>query len=215
MKHEIVVEKPDGLQESWLGQYSIFSWLDYVITFPNIITLVTTNKENGKPNAALNAWGMLLGSEGNYSSLIAVGPKSHTFENIKREKEWCVCIPSAKFKDKSYDTIKYNGMENDEVTDAGLTVEAAKNVKAPRIVECSICLECQLSWDRPLAEGDFNHIFAGRVVHVSVDDSVMDVDPAERIKKMNWMYNIRSTVHPLTLENGEGGIAGLSNFRVG
>jgi len=41
----------------------------------------------------------------------------------------------------------------------------------------------------------------------------MKENPVERLKRMNWMYNVRSTVHPTTLEKEEGGIAELSNFK--
>jgi len=148
MKHEIAVGKPEGLKENWPGQFTIFSWLDYVVTFPNIITLITTRKENGKPNVALNAWGMFLGSEGNYSSMIAVGSGSHTFHNIKREEEWCICIPSAEHQKQSWKTIECNSPDKDEIPDAGLTIENARIVRAPRVAECPICLECKVSWDR-------------------------------------------------------------------
>jgi hypothetical protein len=38
---------------------------------------------------------------------------------------------------------------------------------------------------------------AGRVVHVAMDESAIVSDPAERVRAMRLMYNIRSTVNLL------------------
>jgi hypothetical protein len=40
------------------------------------------------------------------------------------------------------------------------------------------------------------HLFVGKVVHLAVDTSVMVPDPAERMRMMGLMYNVRSTVDP-------------------
>jgi flavin reductase (DIM6/NTAB) family NADH-FMN oxidoreductase RutF len=61
----------------------------------------------------------------------------------------------------------------DEITDTGLTVvKYTKDIKAPRIAECSICPKCQLLWERPVTEGDFNYILAGKAIHASIDETI-------------------------------------------
>ena len=47
MKHELGVTQPPFLVEDWPGNYEIFSWLEYIVTVPNPMFLVTTFKENG------------------------------------------------------------------------------------------------------------------------------------------------------------------------
>jgi hypothetical protein len=41
---------------------------------------------------------------------------------------------------------------------------------------------------------------AGKVVHAAMEEKVMVIDPAERMKALQLMYNIRGTLNPLTLE---------------
>jgi flavin reductase (DIM6/NTAB) family NADH-FMN oxidoreductase RutF len=200
MKQEISITQPGYLVEDWPGKYDVFSWLEYIVTVPNPIFLVTTRKANGAPNANLNSWGFLIGEKGNYSSLVALLDNSHTYGNILREGEWCVCFPSFQHYHQCFETIRLNAPDNDELTDAGFTVELPKTVQAPRIAECSVNLECRLEWHHPLYENSRWHLFAGRVSHLAVDESVMVPDPVERMRIMGLMYNVRSTVHPMTGE---------------
>jgi flavin reductase (DIM6/NTAB) family NADH-FMN oxidoreductase RutF len=197
MKHEVDIATPNNLTEDWPGKYDLFSWLEYIITVPHPIFLITTRKANGAPNACLHSWGFLIGDRDNYTSLLAVLDYYHTYANILREGEWCLNYPSFEHYPQCGETIRCNAPDNDEITDAGLTVEPAKIVKAPRIAECSVNLECRLDWHRPLYEGNRWRLMAGRVVHVAMDESVIVTDPTKRMQAMRLMYNIRGTVNPL------------------
>lgn len=200
MKHEIGIAQPEYLIEDWPGKYDIFSWLEYIVTIPNPIFLITTRKANGAPNANLQSWGLLVGEKGNYSSLLALLVNSHTYGNILREGEWCIGFPSFEYHPQCFETIKCNASDNDEITEAGFTVESPMTVRAPRIAECSVTLECQLEWHRPLYETSHWHLFAGRVCHLAMEEAMMVPDPVERMQAMGLMYNVRSTVNPMTGE---------------
>ncbi len=211
MKREISIQQPQYLVEDWPGKYNIFSWLEYIVTVPNPIFILTTRKENGSPNANLQSWGLLVGEKGNFSSLLALLDNTHTYANILREGEWCVCFPSFQHWRQCFETIRLNASDNDEITDSGFTVELPTSVRAPRIAECPVNLECRLEWHHPLYENSHWHLFAGKVAHLAVDESVMVPDPVERLRTMGLMYNIRSTVHPLTGEQYGPNTLGLLN----
>jgi flavin reductase (DIM6/NTAB) family NADH-FMN oxidoreductase RutF len=200
MKNEIDITQPEYLVEDWPGKYEIFSWLEYIVTVPNPIFIIITRKANGAPNANLHAWGLLVGERGNYSSLLALLDNTHTYTNILRDGEWCVCFPSFQHYHQCFETIRLNEAENDEITESGFTVEPALTVRAPRIAECPVNLECRLEWHHPLYQDSPWHLFAGRVTHLAVDEAVMVPHPVERLRRMGLMHNIRSTVHPLTGE---------------
>ncbi|MGW8225795.1 MAG: flavin reductase family protein [Anaerolineales bacterium] len=197
MKHEIQIGTPEDLEEIWPGSYDLFSWLEYVVTIPHPLFVITTRKANGEPNACLHSWGFLVGDRDNYTSILGVLDYYHTYENILREGEWCLNYPSLEDYEKCFETIHVNEAENDEITEAGLTVEQAQVIQAPRIAECRINLECQLEWHRPLYEGNQWQLTAGRVVHVAMDEKVLTPDPAERMGNMRMMYNIRGTINPI------------------
>ncbi len=198
MKHEIGITQPPYLVEDWPGKYDVFSWLEYVVTVPNPIFVITTRKANGAANANLHSWGLLAGEGAHYASLLALLEQTHTYANILREGEWCLNFPSVKYHPQCSKTITMNGPDNDEIADAGLTAEPAQTVQTPRIAECAINLECKLAWHRPLIEGSCWHLFVGRVQHVAMDESAMAVAPEQRIANLGLMYNVRGTVNPLT-----------------
>lgn len=200
MKHEIGITQPETLIEDWPNKFQVFSWLEYIVTVPNPIFLVTTYKENGKPNANLHSWGFPVGDRDHYSFLLAIMEGTHTFQNILRTGEFCVNYPSFQHYPACSETIFKNGTENDEITEAGFTLETARLVGAPRISECFFNLECKLEWDRPIAAGSIWQVIVATVVHVAVDEAVMVHEPEERSRRMDLMYNMRSNVHALTGE---------------
>ena len=198
MKHLFRPEKPDCVHERWPGEFTVFSWLDKLFTLPRPVSIITTRKENGAPNACPDMWGMLIGGGTEYSSLIAVNLHYHTYANILREKEWCINLPGSNMESKWHQTIARNGAENDEISDAGFTVEPGQTVKAPRIVECLVNLECRLEWDRPLYEGSNLRLFCGRVTAVAVSESLVGGGPEERLRALDLSYTVQSQLNPLT-----------------
>jgi flavin reductase (DIM6/NTAB) family NADH-FMN oxidoreductase RutF len=197
MKHELASEQPACLVEDWPGKYKAFPWLEYAVTVPNPIFIVTTTKGNGLPNAALESWQLLLGSGDDCYSLLGLLQGQHTYGNILREKEWCINYPGVAHYQQCFETIWHNGEQNDEITDAGFTLEPCIMIKSPRILECPINLECRLVREEALVEGSDWHLLIGRVVHTAIDDEVMAIDPTERIRAMGMMYNVRGTVNPI------------------
>jgi len=202
MKREISIERPSYLKAAWPGKYKVFSWLEYVVNIPYPVFIITTLKENGRANACLHSWGCFGGDEKGYYSILTMLRSYHTYANIVRSGDWCINFPSADQQEQCMKTIECNGPDNDEILDSGFTVEPSRVVTAPRIAECLINLECKLEWERPLLEGGGWHVFAGRIVHVAMDDAAFELDPKKRMQTLRTMYSLRSTLDPLTGEAG-------------
>jgi hypothetical protein len=141
MKQEINITQPEYLVEDWPGKYEVFSWLEYIVTVPNPIFFITTRKPNGAPNANLSSWGFLIGEKGNYSSVIALLDNSHTYQNILREGEWCVCFPSFQHYRQCFETIRLNSQDNDEITDSGFTSSC------PRVCGLPVLRNARSTWN--------------------------------------------------------------------
>ena len=206
MKHEIGIEKRAHFEEAWPGQYEIFSWIEYAITLPYPTYLITTLKENGKPNACWHSWGCFSGEGQGYYSLLVVGWGGHTCDNILRTGEWCINLPTLAQQAQCYKTIEYNQDDNDEIADAGFTAEQARVIRSPRIAECPVNAECTLAWHRPFFEGSREHVCVGKVVHLAMDEAVCVADPQQRLKALDTAYNVRSTLDPLTGETAPGSL---------
>jgi len=197
MKHYFTHDKPGCLVEDWPGKYDTFSWLEFGITVPNPIYMVTTLKEGDIPNANLQSWGLLLG-EGKYNHfLMALLKHHHTYSNIMRTGEWCVNYVSKEYLRQSCETIKHNGYDTDEIAASGLTAMPSRVIKAPAVSESTVALECTLKWEQSLVDGSHWRLLCGEIVQIAIDDAVLTVAPEKRIAAMNLLYNIRGTVNPL------------------
>lgn len=197
MKHYFTHNKPDYLVEDWPGKYDTFSWLEFGITVPNPIYIVTTLKDGDIPNANIQSWGLLLGEGKHNHFLLAMLKHHHTYANIMRTKEWCINYISKDYLRQACETIKQNGLAADELAASGLTAAQSKMIKTPAIAESTVSLECTLKWDTSLVEDSNWSLLCGEIVQIGIDDAVMSVKPEERIAAMNLMYNIRGTVNPL------------------
>ena len=212
MKREFDASKPGGLKENWPEQLKIFSWIEYVTNVPYPILLITTNKENGKPNACLHSWGFFSGDEKGYYSVLSLLKSYHTYENIKRDREWCVNVPSRAHLDQCMRTIENNQIGADEIAESGFTPEASVVIDAPRIKDCPISLECRLEWDRSLSSEGYWHVFVGKIVHFSITDDLMDLDAGKRMETFDLMFSLRSQLNPLSGEMSPGIIGGFYPF---
>lgn len=105
MKLELGFEKPEVLVQKWLGQYDIFSWMEYVSAIPQPLFLVTTYKENGIPNVCFHAWSTFTGEGENFYCILSMLNHQHTYKNIKERKDFCVNFPDATHLEKCYSTI--------------------------------------------------------------------------------------------------------------
>ena len=209
MRHEIGIEKPDYVEEAWPGKYKSFSWLEYAINIPYPIFIITTLKENGRPNACLHSWGCFAGGDRGYHSIFTMLSSYHTSANILRTGEWCINFPSATHEARCLKTIEVNEIDRDEIAASGFTVERPQEIQSPRIAECPISLECRIEWERPLCPDSRWHVFAGRIVHMAMDDAAFELEPGKRLEAVGTMCNMRATLNPLTGEVGPNGLPGI------
>jgi flavin reductase (DIM6/NTAB) family NADH-FMN oxidoreductase RutF len=191
---------PPTFKETWPGQYKIFSWVEFVTAIPQAVSVITTFKENGLPNACPQSWTTYTGDRDGYYVIFSLMNTTHTYKNILREKEFVVSFPTAAEFRRCMDTIKNNSEDTDEITASGLTAEPAKKVHAPRIKECFVNMECRLGWHRTLHKKSFWHVFAGEVVHVAIDSERAKHQSNSRYGDNGYIYNIHSPIDPSTGE---------------
>lgn len=199
MKYELK-SKPESFKEIWPGQYEIFSWVEFVTAVPQAISVITTWKEGRIPNACLQAWSTYTGDSGGYYVIFSIMNNNHTYKNILRGKEFIVNFPNTDEFSRCSATVENNDDETDEIAAAGLMVETAQVVDAPRIKECFLNLECRLGWHRPLHDESLWHVFAGEVVHVAVESEYVKANSGRRYGEKGYIFNIHSPIDPY---NGE------------
>lgn len=200
MKKEFC-ERPENFKEQWEGELSLFSWMDFLTAIPAPLFLVTSYKANGKSNACLQSWSTFVGDAGEFLCIMgSVSKRGHLYETLQHSKDFVINFMSADIYDKCATTIEHNNYEEDEIINSGLTIEQATSVKAPRIKECFLNLECEVLWEKEHFEGSRDVIVCGKVKLVVMDENNYDDSKLGRYGKTGYMYNVNSPRNP---ENGE------------
>lgn len=138
------------------------------LTPPSHIVLVSTVSKEGVPNVAPFGMFMIASSK---PPMVALGisPKSDTYRNIINTKEFVVGIPEIKCLDKVYKAGDKVAPIVNEFEYAGLTPYNATEVKAYRIEECCVNIECTLNW---IQESGNHMIICGNVVGADINEEI-------------------------------------------
>lgn len=130
--------------------------------------IIGSYDEKGTPDAMNAAWGGLYDSD---KVVLCLSAGHKTTANIKARKAFTISFADAAHVAE----CDYVGMESankvpDKLSKAGFHVTKSAHVDAPLIDELPVALECELI----KVNEDGNII--GRIVNISVDESVMDAE---------------------------------------
>ena len=174
MKTEIGGIKPDNFIDRWSGEFKIFSHFEMALGIPHALFLITTLKENGKPNACFQSWSSFYGDCGGYYIITPLAQHTHTYHNILRTKEFCVNFLSARYFDACYQTVWNNDDETDEIAAGGFTAGPASGIAVPRIEEAFLSLECRLITDIDLSHKGIQTLVIGQVLSAAMENDYLD-----------------------------------------
>lgn len=139
---------------------------------------------------------------------ISIGPRQRddnlakdTLDNIRETQEFVINIVSLSLSNTMHESSKDHPPEADEFEKAGLTPAPSEVVKAPRVEEAGVSMECVL--DRILPLGS-DHLVIGRMVCFHVRDELYEngridvaaLDPLGRLAgdytKVETIFNLPS-----------------------
>ncbi len=193
-----------------------------ILYFGTPVVLISTLNDDGTANLAPMSSAWWLG----WNCMLGLGAKAHTAQNLLREKECVLNLPSAQMASTVNRLARLTGScpvpphkvamgyrhERDKFGVAGLTASAAELVRAPCVVECPVQLEAVLETVRPFgnrpdkAPGAF--AFEVRVVRAHVEPSLLMEGFEDRIDPDRWrplimsfcqFYGLGEKVGPSTL----------------
>lgn len=135
--------------------------------FPQPVLIIGTYNEDGTPNAMNAAWGGIVGAD----EILIDLSQHQTTDNIVRSKAFTVSMGTVEYlKACDYVGLVSGKKEPEKVKKAGFTVTKSKHVNAPLINELPVTLECSLE------EIIGGSKYLGKIVNVSVDESVLGSD---------------------------------------
>ncbi len=175
-----------------------FSWMEYVLAIPSPLIVVTSYKDNGKPNATMQSWSTFVSEEEFYCIFGSVKKNQHMYSSIKDNRHLVINFPSKDIYGRCLKTIENNGYDDDEITLSGLTVEEASIVNAPRIKECFLNLECEYVWEKEITPNDHHVVMCVKIVNVCMDEDYYNAEVKGRYGETGYLYNIHSPRNPET-----------------
>ncbi|WP_233512125.1 hypothetical protein [Absiella sp. AM54-8XD] len=91
MKIEIKKDFPQYFKSLYPEEFDLFSHFETTAGIPSVLFAITTWKENGQPNVCFHAWSCFHGDKTSFFVVMGnLYQHTHTYENIQREK--CFCI---------------------------------------------------------------------------------------------------------------------------
>lgn len=168
---------------------NIFDLVEKVtyITPASPVVLVSTRSTDGINNLA--PFGMFMVASTRPSMIIvAVSPKTDTYKNIMDTKQFVVAIPNKGYEDALYAAGGKFPPEVDEFAQAGFTPYESRKIRAPKVAECIVNLECCLAWTKDAG----NHtIFCADVVDADIDNNLFK----DGISNVNLRKNVSKLYH--------------------
>ncbi len=139
--------------------------------YPMPVLMIATYDENGVVDVMNAAWGMICESD---KITLALSESHKTVKNIKINKAFTVSLADVKnIKAADYFGIASGNDTPDKFERSGLTAVKSGRVNAPIVEEFPVTIECELA---EIVRTDNFQSVVGRIVNVSVDESVLGAD---------------------------------------
>ena len=177
-----------------------------ILYFGTPVVLLSSLNEDGSTNVAPMSSAWWLG----WNRVPGLGAKGHTAQNLLREKECVLKLPSAGMVDAVNRLARLTGSdpvpphkqamgyrhEKDKFGVAGLTASPSELVRAPRVSECPVQLEAVLETTHAFGTRPGKPTtalaFEVRIVRAHVDDSILMTAGRNRIDPNKWRPHIMS-----------------------
>jgi flavin reductase (DIM6/NTAB) family NADH-FMN oxidoreductase RutF len=172
---------PDYCEGEYLEMHKVIE--PKILYFGTPVVLISTLNEDGSANLApmSSAWWL------NHSCMLGMSRRSKTVQNLIREKECVLNLPSADLvsqvdrlalltganpvpETKSQMGYRY---ESNKFESAGLTPEPSDLVKAPRVVECPVQLEATLTQVHNFCEPSSLASLEVAITRVHIDEQLL------------------------------------------
>ena len=138
--------------------------------YPLPAVMVTCQSEGKLPNIITVAWAGTICSDPAMVS-ISVRKERYSHEIIKESGEFVINLTTAKLAWATDFCGVRSGRDVDKFKQTGLTPIPSSKVMAPGIKESPVNIECKVTEVKELGTHD---MFIAQVVHVSVDDNLLD-----------------------------------------
>jgi flavin reductase (DIM6/NTAB) family NADH-FMN oxidoreductase RutF len=190
-----------------------------ILYFGTPVVLISTLNEDGLPNLApmSSAWWL------DQSCMLGMGTRSKTVENLRRERQCVLNLPSAEQVTAVDRLALTTGRDpvpeykikmgfqhiNDKFFHAGLTPIPSDLVRPPRVSECPVQLEAVITQIHNFSNpDDYTAAIEARIIRVHIDESILNPEKRHHVDADKWkplimsfceFYGLGDMLHPSRL----------------
>ena len=190
-----------------------------ILYFGTPVVLICTLNEDGSPNLApmSSAWWL------DQSCMLGMGTRSKTVENLRREGQCVLNLPSAELvtavdrlalttgRDPVPEYKIKMGFQHitDKFSHAGLSPVPSDLVRPPRVLECPVQLEAVIAQFHDFGNPeDFTVAIEARIIRVHIDESILNPEKRHHVDADKWkplimsfceFYGLGDMLHPSKL----------------
>lgn len=171
--------------------------------YPLPAVMVSCMRENERPNIITVAWTGTVCSD---PAMVSISVRKERFSHgiIRESGEFVVNLTTEKLaRATDYCGVR-SGREVDKFKETGLTPIPSAVVKAPSIAESPVSIECRVTEVQELGSHD---LFLAKVVHVSVDDTLLDEKNTFHLNRANLLAYSHGRYYGLGKEVGSFGFS--------
>ena len=95
-----------------------FNWMEFVISVPSPLYIMTSYKSNGQPNACMQSWTTFTGGESGYFAIVsAVNKYGHLYQTLHETGEAVINFMSADLIDECFMNLECRFRWEKEIVD--------------------------------------------------------------------------------------------------
>ncbi|HLC59736.1 MAG TPA: flavin reductase family protein [archaeon] len=148
------------------------------LLLPRLLTLITSNDEGGGISAVPSDTVIPVSSNPGMV-VVTISPAYRILQDILSSKEFVINVLSKDYLNKMLNCVKNYPKGIDELDQVGLNHYSSQKIKAKRVKEAMLWIECRLVNNLKVGE---NTLLVGEVVTIEAHDSVMDKGEVSLVK---------------------------------
>lgn len=153
--------------------------------YPAPVLMVGTYNDDGTVNV-MNLHECTRTNAGDLA--LCIGPRSKTYENIKKRREFTVALVNQKLiQEVDYFGIVTGYKVPDKFAKTGLKAVKSKYINAPVIEGSPLVIECKLIEADVLKASNFTMVFA-RIVNVAAEETVLSKNGTIDARKTGLLF---------------------------
>ena len=174
-----------------------FHWMEFVLSIPSPLYIVTSYKSNGLSNACMQSWTTFTSGKNGYFAIVsAVSKYGHLYQTLHETGEAVINFHVRRFVRPVYVHLPEQRLRHRRNRGGRPDGSPGRPGQRPDDPGVFMNLECRFKWEKEIAEGDDYVLACLEIVSAHIDERHLDESDLGRTGETGVLYNIHHPIHP-------------------